>query len=88
MKTAPTAKEYADAFFGLENQIDRLFRLSELAGYLASIHQEDMEKYPKSNFGVQARMVGIAAREVENAAKELDASWLAIHNDLVDRERL
>lgn len=82
----PSAQEYSQAFYGLEDRIARLFRLAKLANHLTALVIDDLDAPTAAILQTSADYAWTATQEVERLACELDDAFLASFNDLVAKE--
>lgn len=86
IKAAPTAQEYADAFYGLEDKINSLRRHATLVDYLVGRVSDSMDKRLLLGDATLLDIAYGAVRDLHDEVHDLDQSYLDRINDLVGRE--
>jgi hypothetical protein len=86
VKAAPSAKEYADAFYGLEDRILRIARHAKLADYLVSSAKDRLDEKLIGSAELLTSFAAGVLTDLYEETRDLDEDYLAKHNDLVERE--
>ena len=81
----PTAKDYAEAFYGLEGPIQQLLRHVRVTDYLASILTDRLDK-AKDGESELADLVYGQVADLKEEIGSLDQAFLDKFNDLACRE--
>jgi len=83
----PSAKDYSEAFYGLEEDIMRIARHVKLANYLLGSLSDRLENEDIKPGHLQLlEHASYALDDVHRECRDLDAAYLATFNDLVSRE--
>lgn len=82
----PSANDYAQAFYGLEDRIAKVLRHAKVAGYLIGVLTDRMSERANVGDKYLIDLAYSAASEVFDEVDDLDSAFLATHNDLVRRE--